>query len=49
MICAKPVMPIAVIRGRSFQENFLYRSIKGIISNEKMNKPGHATPVVNLS
>src|SRR6476469_4682553 len=42
-------MPIAVIIGLSFHENFLYRSINGITSNIKINKPGQATPVVNLS
>src|SRR5881409_1203576 len=44
-----PVIPIAVTMGRSFQENFLYLSMNGIITNEKMNRPGQATPVVNLS
>src|SRR5438093_757033 len=43
------VMPIAVIIGLSFHENFLYRSINGTISNAKINNPGQATPVVNLS
>src|SRR3990170_3799986 len=49
MICAKLVIPTAVIIGLSFQENFLYLSINGTISNAKINKPGQATPVVNLS
>ncbi len=49
MICARLVMPSAVISGLSFQENFLYLSINGMISNANMNSPGHATPVVNLS
>ena len=42
-------MPIAVTIGLSFHENFLYLSINGTISNMKINKPGQATPVVNLS
>src|SRR6476469_477757 len=49
MICAILVIPIAVIIGLSFQENFLYLSMNGIINNVNMNSPGHATPVVNLS
>jgi hypothetical protein len=49
MICARLVIPTAVISGRSFQENFLYLSTKGITRSAKINRPGHATPVTNLS
>ena len=49
MICARLVMPTAVIIGLSFQENFLYLSINGTISSANINNHGHATPVINLS
>src|SRR5574339_69827 len=49
MIWARLVMPSAVIMGLSFQENFLYLSTNGTIRRANMNKPGHATPVTNLS
>src|SRR5574342_841661 len=42
-------MPIAVIIGLSFHENFLYLSIKGTINRVNINNPGQATPVTNLS
>jgi hypothetical protein len=40
---------MAVTMGLSFQENFLYLSMKGTIKRVKMNKPGQRTPVTNLS
>ena len=43
------VIPIAVTSGLSFHENFLYLSTKGITINVNMSRPGHATPVTNLS
>ena len=43
------VIPNAVISGRSFQENFLYLSMNGIINSDRINNPGHKTPVTNLS
>src|SRR5919112_3712992 len=43
------VIPNAAMIGRSFQENFLYLSIKGIINSVRIKSPGQATPVVNLS
>src|SRR5881227_1287378 len=49
MICARLVIPTAVISGLSFHENFLYLSTKGTTSNANMKSPGHATPVTNLS
>src|SRR5581483_12293362 len=42
-------MPTAVTIGLSFQENFLYLSTNGTSSSAPMNRPGHATPVTNLS
>src|SRR5574339_145726 len=42
-------MPIAVIIGLSFHENFLYLSMKGTINRVNINNPGQATPVTNLS
>src|SRR3990172_1115631 len=49
MICAMPVIPNAVTIGLSFQENFLYLSMNGTIANVRINNPGQATPVTNLS
>ena len=49
MICAMPTIPMDVIIGRSFHENFLYLSINGTKSSEAMNSPGQSTPVTNLS
>src|SRR5213593_4466008 len=49
MICARLVMPSAVMIGLSFQEYLLYLSTNGTIKSANMKSPGQATPVTNLS